>query len=217
MADGHAAWQALLAWYKGPVMSGEISKTLCSKLWTLRLQTWGDANKHINDFTLYMDQLRGLGREKREEGPTDLFLDSILDPRYAVTIAHGRLRDHISIHECFKAIRKYENIIAREAISEHNHLNTQRTNTQPSKHKEDNMRQAPGNNQGNTPQKGNLHTGYRTYKKRRYCSNDHHYLSCKITTMTITITIMLWGRNGLPSPHRERTVKPAEPAHHQNH
>jgi hypothetical protein len=34
-ADGHAAWQSLLAWYEGPVMSGEISKTLRSKLWTL--------------------------------------------------------------------------------------------------------------------------------------------------------------------------------------
>jgi hypothetical protein len=27
-ADRHAAWQALLAWYKEPVMSGEIAKTL---------------------------------------------------------------------------------------------------------------------------------------------------------------------------------------------
>jgi hypothetical protein len=79
-ADGHAAWQASLAWYEGPVMSGEISKTLRSKLWTLRLQSKGDTNKHINDFTLYMDQLQELGREVREETLTDLFLDSILDP-----------------------------------------------------------------------------------------------------------------------------------------
>jgi hypothetical protein len=40
-ADGHAAWQALLAWYEGPVMLGKISKTLCSKLSTLRLQAKG--------------------------------------------------------------------------------------------------------------------------------------------------------------------------------
>lgn len=42
-ADGHAALQSLLAWYEGPVMSGDISKMLQSKLWTLRLQSNGDA------------------------------------------------------------------------------------------------------------------------------------------------------------------------------
>jgi hypothetical protein len=36
-ANGHAAWKALLAWYEGPVMSGEIAKTLRSKLWALKL------------------------------------------------------------------------------------------------------------------------------------------------------------------------------------
>jgi hypothetical protein len=31
--NGHAAWRALLAWYERPIMSGEIAKTLRSKLW----------------------------------------------------------------------------------------------------------------------------------------------------------------------------------------
>ncbi len=51
-AVGHGAWQALLAWYEGPVMSGEIAKTLRTKLWSLRLRSKDDVNKHINDFML---------------------------------------------------------------------------------------------------------------------------------------------------------------------
>jgi hypothetical protein len=117
-ADGVAAWQALMGWYEGPVMSGEIVKTLRTKLWALRLHSKGDANKHINDFTLYMDQLKELSREEREETLTDLFLDSIIDPKFEVTVANCRLRDRISIHECFEAIRKYDNIILREGMQE---------------------------------------------------------------------------------------------------
>jgi hypothetical protein len=115
-ADGGAAWQSLLAWYEGPVMSGEIDKTLRTKLWALKLQSKGDVNKHINDFTLYMDQLKDLGREEQEETLTDLFLDSVIDPKFEVTVANCRLRDHITIHECFEAIRKYDNIILREGL-----------------------------------------------------------------------------------------------------
>jgi hypothetical protein len=117
-ADGHASWQSLLAWSEEPVMSGEISKMLQTKLWSLWLQSKGDANKHSNSFTLYMDQLRDLGHEERDETLTDLFLDSILDPWYEVTLANCRLRDHISIHECFEAIRKHENITVWENLSE---------------------------------------------------------------------------------------------------
>ncbi len=113
-ANGHEAWRALLASYEGPVMSGEIAKTLRTKLWALRLRSKDDVNKHINDFTLYMDQLKELGSEEREERLTDLFLDSIIDTKFEVTVANCRLRDHISIHECFEAIRKYDNIISRE-------------------------------------------------------------------------------------------------------
>jgi hypothetical protein len=86
-----------------------------TKLWALRLHAKDDVNKHVNDFTLYMDQLKELGREEREETLTDLFLDSILDPKFEVTIANCGLRERISIHECFEAIRKYHNMIAREA------------------------------------------------------------------------------------------------------
>ncbi len=114
--NGHQAWRALLAWYEGPVMSGEIAKILRTKLWALRLRSRDDVNKHITDFTLYMDQLSELDREEREETLTDLFLDSVIDPKFEVTIANCRLRDHISIHKCFEAVRKYDNIISREGM-----------------------------------------------------------------------------------------------------
>jgi hypothetical protein len=112
-ADGHAAWQGLLAWYEGPVMSGEIAKPMQTKLWALRLRAKDDVNEHVNDFTLYMDQRKELGREEREQTLTDLFLDSIMDPKFEVTIANCHLRDRISIHECFEAVRKYDNVITR--------------------------------------------------------------------------------------------------------
>lgn len=46
-------------------MLGEIAKTLKAKLWSLKLRSGDDVNKYINDFTLYMDQLRELAREER--------------------------------------------------------------------------------------------------------------------------------------------------------
>ncbi len=52
IVDGHGAWQALMAWYEGPVMSGEIARGLRTKLWALRLRSREEANKHINDFII---------------------------------------------------------------------------------------------------------------------------------------------------------------------
>jgi hypothetical protein len=63
-ADGHGAWQALLGWYEGPVISGEIARALCTKLWALRLRPWVEANRHIKDFILYSDRLKELDREE---------------------------------------------------------------------------------------------------------------------------------------------------------
>jgi hypothetical protein len=149
-ADGHAAWQGLLAWYEGPVMSGEIAKTLRMKLWALKQQSKDDVNKHVNDFTLYIDQLKELGREEWEETLTDLFLDSIVDPKFEVTVANCCLRDRISIHECFEAIRKYDNVIMREATQgEGNKCKIWRLNSN-------------GKWQG-TRQQGKVDSSYQTY------------------------------------------------------
>lgn len=119
-ADGHGAWQALLAWYEGPVMSGEIARALRTKLWALRLRPRDEANKHINDFILYSDRLKELDREEREETLVDLFLDSIIDTKYAVPVASCRLSEKITLEECYEAIRKYDNVITRENIKDDN-------------------------------------------------------------------------------------------------
>jgi hypothetical protein len=119
-ANGHAAWQALLAWYEGPVMSGEIARGLRNKLWALRLRPREEANRYINDFILYSDRLKELDRETREETLIDLFLDSITDDKYAGPIANRRLNERITLEECYEAIRKYDNVITRENIKEDN-------------------------------------------------------------------------------------------------
>jgi hypothetical protein len=82
-----------------------------------------------------MDQLRELRREEREETLTDLLLDSIIDPRYKVTLANCCccLREHITVHECFEALRKHENIIMRENLSESSRLQSRRTGMTPNK------------------------------------------------------------------------------------
>jgi hypothetical protein len=55
--------------------------------------------------------LRELGREDQEENLTNLFLGAVIEPRFEVTIANCGLQEHISIHECFEAVRKFDNII----------------------------------------------------------------------------------------------------------
>ncbi len=119
-ADGHGAWQALMDWYEGTTMSGEIARGLRTKLWALRLRPREEANRHINEFILYADQLKELGREEREETLIDLFLDSIVDTKYAVPVASCRLNKHITLEECYEAVRKYDNVITRENIREDN-------------------------------------------------------------------------------------------------
>jgi hypothetical protein len=136
-------------------MSGEIAKTLHTKLWALRLNSKNDVNKHINDFTLYMDQLEELGREEREETLVDLFLDSIIDPRFEVTIANCWLREYITLQECFEAVRKYDNIILRDELGDKNKLKIRRNSIKD------------GTPETNKVGSNNLkiNTGYKSYKE----------------------------------------------------
>jgi len=76
-----------------------------------------------------MDQLKELGREEREETLIDLFLDSIIDPKFEVTVANCRLKDQVTLFECFEAMRKYDNIITRDSLAnERNNLTSRRIN-----------------------------------------------------------------------------------------
>ncbi len=49
----------------------------------------------------------------------DLFLDSILDLRFEVTIANCRLREYINLQKCVEAVRKYDN---RDELGEKNKM-----------------------------------------------------------------------------------------------
>jgi hypothetical protein len=118
--DRNGAWLVLLAWYEGPVMSGEIARALRTNLWALRLRPRDETNKHINDFILYSDRLKELDREEREETLIDLFLDSIRDEKYAVPVASCRLNEKITLEDCYEAIGKYDNVITRENVKEDN-------------------------------------------------------------------------------------------------
>lgn len=103
-------------------MSGEIARALRTKLWALRLRPRDEANKHINDFILYSDHLKELDREEREETLIDLFLDSIVDEKYAVPVAKCRLNEKITLEDCYEVIRKYDNVITRENVKDDNML-----------------------------------------------------------------------------------------------
>jgi hypothetical protein len=141
-ANGHGAWQALSAWYEGSVMSGEIARGLRTKLWALRLRPREEANKNNNDFILYSDRLKELGREEREKTLIDLFLDSIIDDKYAVPVASCHLNKTITLEECYEAIWKYDNVITRENIKEDNAARFNKIRRVEHHN--------PGNNNGNT-------------------------------------------------------------------
>jgi len=53
-------------------------------------------------------------------------LDSIIDPHFEVTIANCRLREYITLQECFEAVRKYDNIILRDELGDKNKLKIRR-------------------------------------------------------------------------------------------
>jgi hypothetical protein len=102
-----------------------------------------------------MDRLQELGREEREKTLVDLFLYSIIDPRFEVTIANCRLREQISLQECFEAIRKYDNIIIREELGDKNKIKIRRNG----------IKESNGDNikQGSNTLK--INTGNKSYKE----------------------------------------------------
>jgi hypothetical protein len=121
-----------------------------------------DINKHINDFTLYMDQLQELGREEREVTLVDLFLDSIIDPHFEVTIANCRLREYITLQECFEVVRKYNYIILRDELGDKNKLKTRRNSIKDGT--------AETNKVGGNNLK--INAGYKSYKEWQKLSSE---------------------------------------------
>jgi hypothetical protein len=111
---------------------------------------------------------------RTRRNPYRLFLDSLLDPRCAVTIAYCCLRDHISIHKCFEAIQKYESIIARGVVTKGTQLHARCASKYSAKPPGDNANSSTQGLHNGTPQKPKVHTGYRTYKEWIKLTPEQH-------------------------------------------
>jgi hypothetical protein len=112
--DGHAAWTALKTYYEGPIAAMEAAKMTRTRLFNLRLREKDDATLHMNDFNLYTDQLVKLKRPETEENLVDLFLDSILDPKYEVAKSLCRQLKYTTVAACMEAVRFHNSSTTRD-------------------------------------------------------------------------------------------------------
>ena len=87
---GRAAWHSLKAWYEGKTTSGDIAKTCRIKLQALELMPQGNANRYIDKFIHYKNQLEDMGQGECPASLIDQFLDQIKDNKYEVTIPNLR-------------------------------------------------------------------------------------------------------------------------------
>ena len=61
--DGHAAWNALVAWYDGDDVKADVAATIWRKLKGTILLSGGDPNNYINQFKLRLDELNRIQGE----------------------------------------------------------------------------------------------------------------------------------------------------------
>ena len=116
--DGHAAWNALKTYYEGPIAATEATKMTRTLLFNLRLREKDDATLHMNNFNLYSDQLEKLHRPEKEETLVDLFLDSLLDPKYDVAKSLCRQLKYTTVAACMEAVRFHNNATIRDDVAE---------------------------------------------------------------------------------------------------
>ena len=116
--DGHAAWMALKTYYEGPIAASEAAKLTQALLFALRLRPKDNPTLHMNDFNLYTDQLIQLKRPETEEALVDLFLDSILDPKYEVAVSLCKQLKYETVAQCMEAIRFHANAAIRDDAAE---------------------------------------------------------------------------------------------------
>ena len=117
--DGHAAWASLKDYYEGPIAAGEAAKLTRAKLFNLRLRAKDDRVLHMNDFNRYTDQLAKLKRPETEETLVDLFLDSILDPKFEVAVNLCKQLKYDTVAQCMESIRFKNNASIRDDVVEH--------------------------------------------------------------------------------------------------
>lgn len=116
--DGHAAWASLKEHYEGPIAAGEAARLTRTLLLNLRLRSKDDATLHMNDFNKYTDQLTKLKRPETEETLVDLFLDSILDPKFETAVSLCKQLKYTTVAQCMEAIRFKNTTYARDQLAE---------------------------------------------------------------------------------------------------
>ena len=169
--DGHAAWTTLMEWYEGPLMSIEQAKVQRDKIRQLRLRPKDSPHKHIHDFIFHRDQLIELGRPISEEELVDLFIDSLVDPTYAVAKSLCRRLKYTTLEQCFETVREH----AVDALREEQNSNQEVVSQLRNKIRRlQQQRQrgggggtqagSPGGSPPNTKEKA-LDLGYRTYEE----------------------------------------------------
>jgi len=146
--DGHAAWMALKTYYEGPIAASEAAKLTRALLFALRLRQKDNPTLHMNDFNLYTDQLIQLKRPETEEALVDLFLDSILDPKYEVAISLCKQLKYDTVAQCMEAVRFHTNATIRDDVAERGdtlqHLRAKIRRLQDERKSDDSPKTPPG-------------------------------------------------------------------------
>ena len=112
--DGHAAWNALSAWYDGDIAKAETAEELRVKLQELTLTQGMDAMAYINKFLIYLRDLNKIpGEEYSASHGVSLFLRNIKDDDYQQEISILKTSNEQNIMKCVQAIRKRERELLR--------------------------------------------------------------------------------------------------------
>ena len=168
--NGHRAWTTLLEWYEGPLISIEQAKVQRDKIRQLCLKAKDSPHKRIQDFIFHRDQLIELGRPIAEEELVDLFIDSLIDPSYAVAKSLCRRLKYTTLDQCFETVREH----AVDSLREEHNSNQEQVRILRNKLRRlQQQRQKGGDLKGGGPvsgtqpgkEKGAVDTGYRTYEE----------------------------------------------------
>jgi hypothetical protein len=106
--NGHAAWNALHAWYG----TAEMSRVLVEKTRTLMnalvLDEKISASTYINNFIKYCQTLDGKGEGYTDRTKIEKFLQQITDPDYDVAVQILSGNAAVTFDKCVRAIRDRE-------------------------------------------------------------------------------------------------------------
>jgi hypothetical protein len=107
--DGNAAWNSLIDWFQGDIISSETADGYRTKLTNLKLAAPTTAAEYINKFVQYthnLEQIPGEGYSKSAQ--LQLFIRNIVDEDYIQTATWLRTASTLTLQEAINALRKTE-------------------------------------------------------------------------------------------------------------